>query len=65
MRLILTSLLAAVVTMSTLVVQAPRVPADCNRACLESLGAQIAASSGPPSLPSEADVPIPVIKGAK
>ncbi len=35
------------------------------RACLESLGAQIAATSGPPSLPSEADPPIPVIKGAK
>jgi hypothetical protein len=35
------------------------------RACLESLGARIAATSGPPSLPSEAAVPIPVIKGAK
>jgi len=32
------------------------------RACLESLGALIAATSGPPSLPSEAEKPIPVIK---
>ena len=32
------------------------------RACLESLGAQIAASSGPPSL-DEGGEPIPVIKG--
>jgi hypothetical protein len=31
------------------------------RACLESLAAQIAASSGPPSLPEESDDPIPVI----
>lgn len=31
------------------------------RACLESLAAQIAASSGPPSLSQEADEPIPVI----
>jgi hypothetical protein len=35
------------------------------RACLESLGARIAATSGPPALPSEAETPIPVIKGAK
>jgi hypothetical protein len=35
------------------------------RACLESLGARIAATSGPPSLPVEAPTPIPVIKGAK
>ena len=35
------------------------------RACLESLGARIAATSGPPALPSEAPAPIPVIKGAK
>jgi hypothetical protein len=35
------------------------------RACLESLAAQIAASSGPPSLPEEAETPIPVIKGAE
>jgi hypothetical protein len=34
------------------------------RACLESLAAQIAASSGPPSL-EEAAQPIPVIKGAE
>lgn len=34
------------------------------RACLESLAAQIAASSGPPSLDDGAQ-PIPVIKGAK
>lgn len=32
------------------------------RACLESLAAQIAASSGPPSLSSEGKEPIPVIK---
>lgn len=32
------------------------------RACLESLAAQIAASSGPPSLSSEGEEPIPVIK---
>ena len=31
------------------------------RACLESLAAQIAASSGPPSLAQEGDDPIPVI----
>jgi hypothetical protein len=31
------------------------------RACLESLAAQIAASSGPPSLSNESDDPIPVI----
>jgi len=31
------------------------------RLCLESLAAQIAASSGAPSLPSEGDEPIPVI----
>ena len=31
------------------------------RACLESLAAQIAASSGPPSLSQEGDDPIPVI----
>ena len=31
------------------------------RACLESLGARIAASSGPPSLSQEGDDPIPVI----
>ena len=35
------------------------------RACLESLGARIAATSGPPALPSGAPTPIPVIKGAK
>ena len=35
------------------------------RACLESLGARIAATSGAPALPSEAPTPIPVIKGAK
>ena len=35
------------------------------RACLESLGARIAATSGPPALSSEAPTPIPVIKGAK
>ena len=31
------------------------------RHCLESLAAQIAASSGPPSLPADSDDPIPVI----
>jgi hypothetical protein len=31
------------------------------RACLESLAAQIAASTGPPSLPEEREEPIPVI----
>ena len=35
------------------------------RACLESLAAQIVASSGPPSLPQDGDAPIPVIKGAE
>jgi hypothetical protein len=35
------------------------------RACLESLGAQIAATSGPPSLPKQAEVPIPVIKRSR
>ena len=35
------------------------------RACLESLGSIIAATSGPPLLPSEAEMLIPVIKGAK
>lgn len=35
------------------------------RACLESLGAQIAASSGPPSLPQEGDDPIPAINRSK
>jgi hypothetical protein len=34
------------------------------RACLESLAAQIAASSGPPSL-EEGNPPIPVIRGAE
>lgn len=34
------------------------------RACLESLAARIAASSGPPSIEDEAE-PIPVIKGVK
>ena len=33
------------------------------RACLESLGARIAATSGAPSLDSEGEMPIPVIKG--
>jgi hypothetical protein len=32
------------------------------RACLESLAAQIAATSGAPSLSNEGDDPIPVIK---
>jgi len=31
------------------------------RACLESLAARIAASSGPPSLSTEGDDPIPLI----
>src|SRR5205814_1949719 len=35
------------------------------RACLESLAAQIAASSGPPSLSSETEEPIPVITRSK
>ena len=33
------------------------------RACLESLGARIAATSGAPSLENEGETPIPVIKG--
>ena len=33
------------------------------RACLESLGSRIAATSGAPSLDSEGEMPIPVIKG--
>jgi hypothetical protein len=33
------------------------------RACLESLGARIAATSGPPSIETEGETPIPVIKG--
>lgn len=35
------------------------------RACLESLGAQIVATSGPPLLSGGGEIPIPVIKGAK
>ncbi len=35
------------------------------RACLESLGAQIAATSGAPLLSGKGEMPIPVIKGAK
>jgi hypothetical protein len=35
------------------------------RACLESLGAQIAATTGPPSLAIQAEVPIPVIKRSR
>jgi len=35
------------------------------RHCLESLAAQIAASSGPPSIPSEDDDPIPAINRSK
>jgi hypothetical protein len=34
------------------------------RACLESLAAQIVATSGPPLLPEDAEAAIPVIKGA-
>src|SRR5580765_1773642 len=34
------------------------------RACLESLASQIAATSGPPLLPEDAEAAIPVIKGA-
>jgi hypothetical protein len=35
------------------------------RACLESLAARIAATSGPPLVSPDDDTPIPVIKGAK
>lgn len=35
------------------------------RACLESLAAQIAATGGPPSLPEDGDIPIPVINRSK
>ena len=35
------------------------------RACLESLAAQIAATSGPPSLPAEGSAPIPEINRSK
>jgi len=35
------------------------------RACLESLGARIAATSGPPSIGEEGETPIPVIKGVQ
>jgi hypothetical protein len=35
------------------------------RACLESLAAQIAATSGPPLLPEDNDRPIPMINGAE
>ncbi|HWI89595.1 MAG TPA: DciA family protein [Sphingomicrobium sp.] len=35
------------------------------RACLESLGARIAATSGPPSIPNQAEASIPVIKRSK
>jgi hypothetical protein len=35
------------------------------RACLESLAARIAATSGPPSVPDEEAISIPVINGAK
>ena len=34
------------------------------RACLESLAAQIVATSGPPLLPEDAEAAIPVVKGA-
>jgi len=35
------------------------------RACLESLAAQIAATSGPPSIPEDNQPPIPMINGAE
>ena len=35
------------------------------RACLESLAARIAATSGPPSLPADGETPIPVIERSK
>ena len=35
------------------------------RACLESLAAKIAATSGPPSLPADGEAPIPVIERSK
>ena len=35
------------------------------RACLESLAAQIAATSGPPSVPTDGDAPIPEINRSK
>lgn len=35
------------------------------RACLESLAAQIAASSGPPTVPTDSEVPIPIINRSK
>ena len=59
MRLILTSLLAATVAVSTLTAQAPRIPADCNRACLEGLINQYldaVVAHDPRRLPLAADV---------
>src|SRR3954468_13204104 len=55
----LTSLLAATVAVSTLTAQAGRIPADCNRACLEALVNQYldaAVAHDPGRLPLAADV---------
>jgi len=59
MRLTVTSLLAAALTVSTLAAQASRIPADCNRACLESLVNQYldaVVAHDPKRLPLAADV---------
>ena len=59
MRLMLTSLFAATIAVSTLTAQAPRIPADCNRACLEGLVNQYLdalVAHDPKRLPLAADV---------
>jgi len=59
MRLMLTSLLAVAVVVSTLAAQAPRIAADCNRACLEGVINQYLealAAHAPKRLPLAADV---------
>jgi len=59
MRLMLTSLIAATLAVSTLTAQAARIPADCNRACLEALINQYldaVVAHEPKRLPLAADV---------
>src|SRR4051794_26345445 len=59
MRLMLTSLFAATVAVSTLTAQGSRIPADCNRACLEGLVNQYLdamVAHDPRRLPLAADV---------
>jgi len=59
MRLMLSSLIAAMLAASTLTAQAARIPADCNRACLEALINQYldaVVAHEPKRLPLAADV---------